>query len=551
MADSTETTAGELQYGARVWLQYGDRTHYAGSELDGRHYPRLGATPVVVIITSPTGKTGTIHSGDEVQLRTTETFDVADDQVILGVWLAPALYYWSAGYAKQTLLITRPGGGAIRSGDAVLLVSKTSTDQKIGRQDDTVYLTSSKSFTTSFFIFDAQRAPELSTSWLPLDQIHATGGQSYDTYRGYSWASAQAAARVSLTLAQPLPPGKYQVLVQVYHKAREGAGIGSFRVLSSGRQIVWSDNKATWFPTYGWQRILLEFELTSQAEISFLYDAPASGQVWVGAISLSRGGPRPFYVIAHHKNTVDDLVRAVGDGANSVEFDITPEVDKDGKFKFWVHHGFPSNDGWVPLEDYLKAIIDKSLLKQVALLMFDIKPERVDSYQYGFQLASFVRDRGIPAAQVSLSAETADMAPEFYRGVAAAGYHAGRDVSLIKTAPTNGFNPAVWSDVGERIGATFFGLGVDSKDIFSAMRWWLDPVSYTANMRDRRRILKKVYFWTLDNDESMRKMLDLGCDGIIVNDPKTLLEVLREQPYARMFRLATPADSQFVVHGWE
>jgi hypothetical protein len=47
----------------------------------------------------------------------------------------------------------------------------------------------------------------------------------------------------------------------------------------------------------------------------------------------------------------------------------------------------------------------------------------------------------------------------------------------------------------------------------------------------------------------MRVMLDSCLDGMIVNDPSLMREVLAEEPYASLYRLATPADSQFEVHG--
>jgi hypothetical protein len=46
-------------------------------------------------------------------------------------------------------------------------------------------------------------------------------------------------------------------------------------------------------------------------------------------------------------------------------------------------------------------------------------------------------------------------------------------------------------------------------------------------------------------------MLDYGLDGLIVNSPRGLLDVLAEPPFDALYRLATPADSQFVVHGLE
>ena len=69
------------------------------------------------------------------------------------------------------------------------------------------------------------------------------------------------------------------------------------------------------------------------------------------------------------------------------------------------------------------------------------------------------------------------------------------------------------------------------------------------NARDRGGSVAKAYYWTLSAKSAIRKMLDLGVDGIVVNDPQALREVLAEEPYRGLCRLATPADSQFLVHG--
>ena len=61
--------------------------------------------------------------------------------------------------------------------------------------------------------------------------------------------------------------------------------------------------------------------------------------------------------------------------------------------------------------------------------------------------------------------------------------------------------------------------------------------------------IAKVYYWTLTDQRSMRKLLDFGVDGLVVNRPAALKQVLTEEPYRSLYRLAAPGDSQFEVHG--
>ena len=53
---------------------------------------------------------------------------------------------------------------------------------------------------------------------------------------------------------------------------------------------------------------------------------------------------------------------------------------------------------------------------------------------------------------------------------------------------------------------------------------------------------KKVIYWTLGHKDSMRKMLDLGVDGIIVEQERALCDVLQEEPYRSFCRRARPDE---------
>lgn len=77
-------------------------------------------------------------------------------------------------------------------------------------------------------------------------------------------------------------------------------------------------------------------------------------------------------------------------------------------------------------------------------------------------------------------------------------------------------------------------------------------IAALTNARDTRRKYKKAYFWTIDDEVSMRNCLDYGVDGLITNYPEVLQRVLTEAPYRELLRLATPNDTlQLRVHGIE
>src|SRR5262249_36095982 len=117
-----------------------------------------------------------------------------------------------------------------------------------------------------------------------------------------------------------------------------------------------------------------------------------------------------------------------------------------------------------------------------------------------------------------------------------------------KTFPM-GADVLLWANTAENLELTFLGMGITQHlpiDVAS----WFGPMSGAINSRDRVGHLKKTYYWTAGDKSEMRRMLDLGVDGLIVDDHLGLEEVLVEEPYRTLFRKATLDDSQFDAHGF-
>ncbi|KAL1472079.1 hypothetical protein MTO96_039547 [Rhipicephalus appendiculatus] len=53
----------------------------------------------------------------------------------------------------------------------------------------------------------------------------------------------------------------------------------------------------------------------------------------------------------------------------------------------------------------------------------------------------------------------------------------------------------------------------------------------------------KAYVWTVDNPSTMRRFLRLNIDGMVTNKPATLLSVLKEDEFLKMYQLATAQES--------
>lgn len=540
-----------IDSGYQITLLHDDGTYYSPIEpftgTRDKCYPRLASTPVSLSLIKSGG--GRIRSGDTVTIESNEPLNISNDQrVFLGAWSTPALYYWSEGWEKENWTIYRVAGdGDIAYGDRVYFINQT-YNQRMGRDSERLYLTTSESFTDTFTI-GAPWDPPLITSVLPLDQYHSsTGKPEYRDILGWVWKKENPGDYM-FNITTPLPKGDYSALIQFRHDRSDGGQIATVRVYCDNelldKVIIYGES----FDSDDWQRSLILMTIPHDGQVTVdVIAADDSFSLETGAIFIQPVGQRPFWAIAHRCNTIDNLIAAAQAGANAIEFDISPEL-VDGDIVYWIHHsGQPT---WVKLEDYLQAVKDNNILDTMAMLMFDIKPDdKIDAYNYGYYLAVIATRYGIGANQAFFSVEEAAMADSFYQGVADAGMAGARDVSLIKEGPSKETDPSIWYRVGTANGATFLGIGVFAKDIFSPMRDWLAPMSYNSNLRDRDQVLKKTYFWTLDSGASMKKTLDLGMDAIIVNDVTKLLSVLSEAPYNLMFRLATKDDSQTEVFGW-
>lgn len=133
---------------------------------------------------------------------------------------------------------------------------------------------------------------------------------------------------------------------------------------------------------------------------------------------------------------------------------------------------------------------------------------------------------------------------DLLRGVADAGFGAsargmdGLHQSQPKDAP-----PTLWAETAKELQLSFLGLGRPSIDITTPLAHWWAPLRETVVARDAGSgYPAKIVYWSLETQDGMRKVLDLGVDGIIVDHEERLCEVLREEPYRQFCRKAAPGD---------
>jgi hypothetical protein len=128
-----------------------------------------------------------------------------------------------------------------------------------------------------------------------------------------------------------------------------------------------------------------------------------------------------------------------------------------------------------------------------------------------------------------------------------AGY--GRDVSSVVDFPGFQTDPTQWYATARTNGVTFMGMGI-SQLVPVQFSVWYGPLTMCVNGRDRYGDLKKLEYWTVGTKVQLRKMLDLGVDGVIADDNAMVASVLAEEPYRDLYRLATSDDDAAAVHGF-
>jgi len=275
--------------------------------------------------------------------------------------------------------------------------------------------------------------------------------------------------------------------------------------------------------------------------------------------------PRPFYTIAHMVNTPAYTEEALDLGSNAVEFDVMPNISEDENITFDVFHGFrPDFDpdkinlmerslARTELPIFLKSLQGfEEKYKNFSLAIYDCKLKNVPQNKLescGRQLAEevitkFYGDDDIGRIYTIFSIGKKKSAP-FFDGI-------------VKVLPKN-LLPLIGFDLSmenfqtteklfeNKNGINFWwGSGIAST-VPKPLRHFIPQFLIAAKKRTKRGVIKKIYYWTLDDPDSMARMLVTKLDGIIVNDPLKLLKVLEKEEFKHSYRLATRNDNPFSV----
>jgi len=332
---------------------------------------------------------------------------------------------------------------------------------------------------------------------------------------------------------------------------------------------IWHNEQ--WFAD-GWflNKIIIRNDTTGR-ETTFPYyswldksEKPNSTNIILTAEKIS---PRPFYVIAHMVNTPAYAEEALDMGTNAIEFDITPTLHNDGNFSFNVFHGFrPDLDpdkvnlmerslAKTDLKTYIQHLSNfEDNYKKFCLVIFDCKLSKVPKNKLelcGEQMAKIVNENFYNLTEnkkeriKSIFSVGKKKYTKFLDGVSKTILpHHSKNIGFDFSEESFKTTENIFKKRPEQ--NFWWGSGIAAL-VPKTLKHFVPQFLIAAKKRTTHGVIKKIYYWTLENPDSMERMLVTKLDGIIVNDPLKLLKVLEKEEFRNSYRLATRKDNPFKV----
>ncbi|HVE87009.1 MAG TPA: hypothetical protein VND93_29335 [Myxococcales bacterium] len=386
------------------------------------------------------------------------------------------------------------------------------------------------------------------STFLVKQQEHAAGKEAFfnllhgDLHRGTEWTDQDGkAGDLASSPWQVLPAGEYTALLQVWSE-HAGKPVGWLIAEGDGGTVFAEQKVVTRSAEHGdWQRVLLPFRLkeATRARVRFRYEGGTP--MWTGAMHLARGGRRPIYVIGHNRNTPAQVDQSLQRGANAIEVDLSY---RDGKI---MAAEVPPLPGWTEISEAGEWLRHAQSVKDKwAFLYVDCKLHEVpdgNMYKYGQELAALFRAAGVDPKRCMFSVPDPS-GRDIQIGLRDSGFaDSSWGMDGIDDNSPQRANPGDWVLAAEANKLQFIGMGRINLELQKPLALWWEIVEHTVAARDQGKPYpKKIVFWSLHEKPGMRKVLDLGVDGIIADEEPNLCQVLEEEPYRSFCRKALPTE---------
>ncbi|MFO0592888.1 MAG: PLAT/LH2 domain-containing protein [Polyangiaceae bacterium] len=263
---------------------------------------------------------------------------------------------------------------------------------------------------------------------------------------------------------------------------------------------------------------------------------PISTRELIGLLGPTEVGPRPFYVVGHNPNTIEDVLKVLGKGANAIEPDVNVYEHKTGELCVSHDKGEPNAPSLTEYLGQLREVAEQH--PQLALVVFDCKTAEPP---HGVELLAAVRQ-----------------------------YLSGTGLNVIISVPdfesTTLIQP-ILSELGPRE-----GVMIDEEDDPNAVAAWftsrgvvhgnygngisvldelLGPnvrpsMEAAVAARAARGDPKFIYVWSVNDEDLLREYVAIGVDGVITDEVAKLRDIVKESKYSSFVRLATRSDNPFL-----
>uniref|UniRef100_A0A224YNW1 Sphingomyelinase n=1 Tax=Rhipicephalus zambeziensis TaxID=60191 RepID=A0A224YNW1_9ACAR len=271
---------------------------------------------------------------------------------------------------------------------------------------------------------------------------------------------------------------------------------------------------------------------------------------------------RPFYIIGHMVNSVEEVDQFLRQGSNALEVDI--EFAENGTV-LGTYHGMPCDcfrgcfkrTPFAKFLDHLRNVTsmrDSRFRGQMSLLFLDLKTTKLSK--------SAKPVAGVTVAYNLVKHLWKGVHPRYRMNVLLSiGYVKDRDVTrgaiaYLKKKGHGALLQNIGFDVGmndplDSIARMYKKLHINGHrwqgdGLSNCLRFLMpvDRLKAAVKLRDSERgYIDKVYHWTIDLPFYIEKSVRLGVDGIITNQPHNVLGVVTSIFFQKRLKVASMKDS--------
>ncbi|HET6369805.1 MAG TPA: PLAT/LH2 domain-containing protein, partial [Nitrospiria bacterium] len=248
--------------------------------------------------------------------------------------------------------------------------------------------------------------------------------------------------------------------------------------------------------------------------------------------------PRPFYVVGHNPNTIQEVIAALDAGANAVEPDVN--VYSHNPRQLCISHGEGDNNA-PTLTQFLNDLHAIALQRpQLSLVVFDCKP-KVATPQHGETLLQEIRNRLTFDIQLNVIISVSQLSEAAI-------------FTNIKTGlqPREGLmvdeenDPVAVSNFFTSVGVTHQGFGNGISVLNNILGPNVRPsMERACHFRASTNRIRFIYVWTVEQEDLLEEYIRIGVDGIITDHIPRLRQVVGEGEFRSLVRLADRAYNPF------